>query len=97
MDHLDIDDVVSFIKRKERNFPRSLYSLWKHFPGQDLRPEDSVKAHLDFQRLVQSDLIKISPHSKFALVDFGVEFNSNEYNKETGSYGRGLLYSHSPS
>ncbi len=86
MDHVDFDDVVAFIKGKRKNLPRNLYSLWKHFPGQDLRPEDSVNAHVAFQELVQSDLIKISPHSKYALVDFGVEFNPNDYNKETGSY-----------
>lgn len=83
---MEFDDVVSFIKGTKRNLPRKPYSLWKHFPGQDLRPEDSVKAHVQFQEVVQSDLIKISPHSKYALVDFGVEFNPAEYNKETGSY-----------
>lgn len=86
MDKISIDDVLSIIKGKRTNFSRQPYSLWKHFPGHDLRPEDSVKAHMQFQELVKSDLIKISPHSKYALVDFGVEFNPSEFNKETGSY-----------
>lgn len=86
MNEISLDEVISIIKGKRSDFSRQPYSLWKHFPGHDLRPEDSIKAHLQFQELVKSDLIKISPHSKYALVDFGVEFNPNEFNKETGSY-----------
>lgn len=86
MERINFDDVVSIIKGRKKNLTRLPYSLWKHFPGQDLRPEDSVNAHVQFQELVNADLIKISPHSKYALVDFGVEFNPADYNKETGSY-----------
>ena len=86
MDSITLDDVVNFLKGGRKTYNRSIYSVWKHFPGRDLRPEDSVKAHSEFQNLVQSDLIKISPHSKFALVDFGAEFNPSDFNKETGSY-----------
>ena len=86
MEDFNLDDVVSYIKGNKNTFSRNLYSLWKHFPSQDLRPEDSVKAHIQFQEMVHSDLIKISPHSKYALVDFGAEFDPKEFNKETGSY-----------
>ena len=77
MDNIDLDDIISFLKGSKKTYQRQLYSIWKHFPGRDLRPEDSVKAHKEFQDLVQADLVKISPHSKFALADFGVEFNAN--------------------
>ena len=86
MEIFDLDDIISTIKGKRKNFTRLPYSLWKHFPEHDLKPEDAVKAHVQFQDLVNADLIKISPHSKYALVDFGVEFNPTDYNKETGSY-----------
>lgn len=86
MDNFDLDEVISVIKGSNKLSHRPIYSLWKHFPGLDLQPRDLIQAHIEFQELVKSDLIKISPHSKYCLVDFGVEFNKNEFNKETGSY-----------
>lgn len=86
MDYFDQDEVISALKGSSKISQRPLYSLWKHFPGQDLQPTDLVKAHIEFQDLVKSDVIKISPHSKYCLVDFGLEFNKIEFNKETGSY-----------
>jgi uroporphyrinogen-III decarboxylase len=85
MDHFELDDILLAVKgRNQKNIVP--YSFWKHFPRRDLRSEDLVQAHLEFQELVKSDIIKISPHSKFALVDFGVVFDEKNYNKETGSY-----------
>lgn len=86
MDHFDLDEVISTLKGTSKISDRPIYSLWKHFPGQDLQPRDLTQAHIEFQELVHSDVIKISPHSRYCLVDFGVEFNKNEFNKETGSY-----------
>lgn len=86
MDHFNIDNVISAIKGKGSNFSRPLYSLWKHFPGRDIKTSDLIQAHIEFQDQVRSDLIKISPHSKYALVDFGVGFDEKEFNRDTGSY-----------
>ena len=86
MDNFDFDDVLLALKGRKKELPRHLYSLWKHFPGKDLKSNDLIKAHCEFQDLVKSDLIKISPHSKYALVDFGVGFDEKDFNKDTGSY-----------
>lgn len=86
MENYDLDSLISILQGKSKDNQRQAYSIWKHFPGQDLQVKDLVQAHIDFQNIVNADLIKISPHSKFALVDFGVEFNPKEYNNQTGSY-----------
>jgi len=48
-------------------------ALWRHFPVDDQFPEDLAKAHLDFQRTYDFDLLKVTPASSFCLKDWGVE------------------------
>jgi uroporphyrinogen decarboxylase len=47
------------------------FSFWKHFPKIDRKPNENAKAHIKFQRMYQCDLIKVSPHGRFPVVDFG--------------------------
>ncbi|MFX0170788.1 MAG: uroporphyrinogen decarboxylase family protein [Candidatus Hodarchaeota archaeon] len=47
------------------------YSLWKHFIEADKTPEELAQAQLDFQQKFDCDLMKISPHGSYCVVDFG--------------------------
>jgi uroporphyrinogen decarboxylase len=48
-------------------------SLWRHFPGDDRRPEDLAASQLAFQQLYDFDVMKVSPTSSFQVQDWGVE------------------------
>jgi len=48
-------------------------ALWRHWPGDDQRPEDLAAAHLAFQQQYDFDFIKVTPASSFCLEDWGVE------------------------
>jgi uroporphyrinogen decarboxylase len=48
-------------------------ALWRHWPGDDQRPADLVRATLDFQKQWDFDFIKFSPSSSFCITDYGVQ------------------------
>jgi uroporphyrinogen decarboxylase len=48
-------------------------ALWRHWPGDDQRPEDQAAAHVTFQREYDWDFVKVTPASSFCLTDWGVE------------------------
>lgn len=50
---------------------RMAMALWRHFPGDDQRPDDLAAATLQWQRQYDWDFIKVSPSSSFCLVDWG--------------------------
>ena len=78
------DDTINAINGK--NFSGNIpYSLWKHFPGHDLKVDEILTSHLEFQNQTESDLIKFSPQSKYCAMDWGLEIGK-EYNTHTGSY-----------
>lgn len=52
---------------------RTAVALWRHFPGDDQRPEDLAWATIMWQRAWDWDFIKVSPASSFCLVDWGAE------------------------
>lgn len=52
---------------------RTAVALWRHFPGDDQRPEDLAWATLMWQQTWDWDFIKVSPASSFCLIDWGVE------------------------
>ena len=52
---------------------RTAVALWRHFPGDDQRPDDLAWATLMWQRTWDWDFIKVSPASSFCLVDWGAE------------------------
>lgn len=56
-----------------REVDRPAVALWRHFPGDDQRPDDLAWAALAWQAQWDWDFIKVSPASSFCLVDWGVE------------------------
>lgn len=50
---------------------RPAVALWRHFPGDDQRPDDLAAATLEWQAQYDWDFIKVSPASSFCLVDWG--------------------------
>ncbi|HET7087239.1 MAG TPA: uroporphyrinogen decarboxylase family protein [Anaerolineae bacterium] len=48
-------------------------ALWRHFPGDDQRPDDLAAATVGFQRRWDFDFVKVTPASSFCLRDWGVE------------------------
>ena len=70
MDKLDRFSLIkaTFEHQKTEKVP---YALWKHFPEADRTSEGLANAQLDFQQQFSSDLMKISPHGSYCVVDFG--------------------------
>ena len=48
-------------------------SLWRHWPGDDYRPEDLAAATVAFQRQYDFDFIKVTPASSFCIEDWGAQ------------------------
>ncbi len=71
---------------------RPAVALWRHFPGDDQRPDDLAWATLTWQTQWDWDFIKVSPASSFCLVDWGVEdrwVGGDEGNRQ---YTRRVIY-----
>lgn len=63
-------------------------ALWRHFPGDDQRPEDLAAAQLAFQTHWNWDFVKVTPASSFCLRDWGVEDRWVGNNEGTREYTR---------
>lgn len=61
-----------------------LFSLWKHFPNIDRDPYALAEIHVDFYNKHKFDLMKISPHGRFPVVDYGC-IVAKDYDPITGS------------
>ena len=61
-----------------------LFSIWKHFPLIDRDPLQLAETHIDFYNKYDFDLMKISPHGRFPVVDYGCIVDK-EYDPITGS------------
>jgi uroporphyrinogen decarboxylase len=48
-------------------------ALWRHFPVDDQTPETLAEATLNYQKIYDFDLVKVTPASSFCLRDWGVE------------------------
>ena len=51
---------------------RPAVALWRHFPGDDARPDDLAAAHIAWQRTFDWDLLKVTPSSSYCIQDWGV-------------------------
>ncbi|MHA1668191.1 MAG: uroporphyrinogen decarboxylase family protein [Candidatus Heimdallarchaeaceae archaeon] len=80
MDKLEL--LLDTFKGKNERFP--LVSLWKHFPHEDKNPEKLAEAHYKFYEHHKFDLMKISPHGRYSVVDFGCQIDE-QYDPITGS------------
>jgi len=69
---------------KGTNYEYPLFSLWKHFPIIDRDSQQLAEAHVDFYNRYDFDLMKISPHGRFPVVDYGCKIHK-EYDPITGS------------
>ena len=69
---------------KGQNSERTLFSLWKHFPFDDRDPIKLAETHVKFYHRHEFDLMKISPHGRYPVVDFGCKVDE-EYDSITGS------------
>jgi len=74
--------LLETLKGLNSSYP--LYSLWKHFPYDDRDPHKLTEAHLKFYERHKFDLMKISPHGRYPVVDFGCVV-AEEYDPITGS------------
>ncbi len=61
-------------------------ALWRHFPGDDQRPDDLAAEHIHFQREYDWDFVKVTPASSFCLVDWGAEDRWEGDNEGTRRY-----------
>ncbi|MHA1713143.1 MAG: uroporphyrinogen decarboxylase family protein, partial [Candidatus Ranarchaeia archaeon] len=52
---------------------RWAYALWRHFPKYDRTPEGFSDAHIRFYRQYDPDVLKLSPHGRYCIVDWGGE------------------------
>jgi len=52
---------------------RPAVALWRHFPGDDARPDDLAAAHIWWQRTFDWDLLKVTPSSSYCIQDWGVQ------------------------
>jgi uroporphyrinogen decarboxylase len=66
-------------------------ALWRHFPGDDQRPDDLAAATLAFQSRWDWDLVKVSPGSSFCVRDWGVEDRWLGNNEGTREYTRRVI------
>jgi uroporphyrinogen decarboxylase len=48
-------------------------ALWRHFPVDDQSPLSMALATVDFQRIYDFDLVKVSPSSSFCIRDWGAK------------------------
>jgi len=55
-------------------------ALWRHFPGDDYRPEDLAASTVGFQRRYDFDFVKVTPTSSFSVAGWGArdEWRGNE-------------------
>ncbi len=80
MDKLEL--LLNTFKGRNADYP--LFSLWKHFPHDDRHYERLAETHIKFYEHHQFDLMKISPHGRYPVVDYGCKV-AKEYDPVTGS------------
>jgi uroporphyrinogen decarboxylase len=67
-------------------------ALWRHWPGDDQRPADLVKAVVDFQTRWDWDFIKITPASSYCVTDYGVQDQWQGSLEGTRKYTRRVVH-----
>jgi uroporphyrinogen decarboxylase len=67
-------------------------ALWRHFPVDDQSPELLAKATLNFQRIYDFDLVKVTPASSFSIRDWGVEDEWRGHTEGTRQYTKRVIH-----
>ena len=66
-------------------------ALWRHFPVDDQTPDGLASAVLDFQKLYDFDLVKVTPSSSFCIKDWGAEDDWKGNTEGTREYGHRII------
>jgi uroporphyrinogen decarboxylase len=72
---------------------RTPITLWRHFPVDDQTPDGLASAILEFQRLYDFDLVKVTPSSSFCIKDWGAEDEWNGKSEGTRDYVYRVIHS----
>jgi uroporphyrinogen decarboxylase len=65
---------------------RAPVALWRHWPGDDQRPDTLAAAVVDFQKRYDFDFVKVTPASSYCLVDWGARDRWNGNLEGTRDY-----------
>ncbi|MHA2251942.1 MAG: uroporphyrinogen decarboxylase family protein [Candidatus Kariarchaeaceae archaeon] len=68
---MEFDNTLSVIRGKVTS--QALISIWRHYPEIDLQINRLVEATIADYKKYPSDLIKLSPHGRYCVIDFGCE------------------------
>ncbi|MRS03443.1 uroporphyrinogen decarboxylase [bacterium] len=66
-------------------------ALWRHFPVDDQSPDTLAASTLNWQRIYNFDLIKVTPASSFSVKDWGVEDTWEGNTEGTRRYVRRVI------
>jgi uroporphyrinogen decarboxylase len=66
-------------------------TLWRHFPVDDQDPKLLAEATLQFQRIYDFDLVKVTPASSFCVKDWGVEDEWLGHTEGTRQYTKHVI------
>jgi len=67
-------------------------ALWRHFPVDDQDPRLLAEATLNFQRIYDFDLVKVTPASSFCVKDWGVDDKWLGHTEGTRQYTRRIIH-----
>ncbi|HEY3477124.1 MAG TPA: uroporphyrinogen decarboxylase family protein [Anaerolineales bacterium] len=67
-------------------------ALWRHFPVDDQDPKLLAEATLQFQRIYDLDLVKVTPASSFCVKDWGVEDEWRGHTEGTRQYTKRIIH-----
>src|SRR5687768_15609784 len=74
-----------------QNLDRPPVALWRHFPVDDQSPETLATATLQWQKIYDWDLVKVTPASSFCLKDWGVEDAWRGHSEGTREYSKRVI------
>lgn len=66
-------------------------ALWRHFPVDDQSPDALAAATLNFQKIYDFDLVKVTPASSFCVRDWGVEDAWEGHTEGTRRYTKRVI------
>ncbi len=73
VERIDKFDLLKEKMKGNESITLAPVALWKHFPQQDQDSRLLAEAHVNFQKKLDLDLLKISPHGRYPVIDFGCQ------------------------
>jgi uroporphyrinogen decarboxylase len=74
-----------------QSLDRPPIALWRHFPVDDQSPETLAAATLNWQKIYDWDLVKVTPASSFCLKDWGMQDAWKGHTEGTREYGTRVI------